>query len=110
MKLFGRELVGYAKTLVVLIAIFLVSSGLCALQWNVSMGGGSMGAGGNAGAVLIPLGIVELLAMLVSAVGIVLVLLAWGARALFSKSPTELKLGVQDAPTDESPTQHDGKQ
>lgn len=79
MKLFGRELEGFAKALVILVAVFLVASGMCGLQWAISMGPQS-------GAMLIPLGIVELIAILLSAAGIVLVLIAWGIRALFNRS------------------------
>jgi hypothetical protein len=80
MKLFRYELEGFAKTLVILVAVLLVSSGLCGLQWDVSMGGS------RSDAVFLPLGIVELIAILLSAVGIVLVLIAWGIRALFGGS------------------------
>jgi hypothetical protein len=80
MKLFGYELEGFAKALVILVAVFLVASGLCGLQWAASRGGSRLDA------VFLPLGIVELIAILLSAVGIVLVLIAWGIRALFDRS------------------------
>jgi len=78
MNLFGHELEGFAKALVVLSVVLLVSSGLCGLQFVVSQGG--------EGTILIPLGIIELIAIFVSAAGIVLVLIAWGIRALFGRS------------------------
>jgi hypothetical protein len=80
MKLFRYELEGFAKALVILVAFLLVASGLCGLQWAASMGGSRLDA------VFLPLGIVELIAILLSAVGIVLVLIAWGIRAIFGGS------------------------
>jgi len=90
MKLFGHELVGTAKTLVILAAVFLVSSGLCGLQMivaNHSMGGD--------GTWIIPMGLAELAAMLLSAGGIVLVLIAWGVRAIYDRFTGAQKSGVQ---------------
>jgi hypothetical protein len=81
MRLFGRKLEGFAKTLVVLVAVLIVSSGLCGLQLLVANSYSS-----GSGEVLIALGIAELIAMLVSAVGIVLLLLAWCARAVLGRS------------------------
>jgi hypothetical protein len=79
MKIFGREMQGHAKTLVILLAVLLVSSGLCGLQIVIS----NRGSGGDRlTGIFIPLGLVELLAMLVSAAGIVFVSILWGARAL----------------------------
>jgi hypothetical protein len=80
MKLFGHELQGFAKALVVLVGVFLVASGLCGLQRAVSMGGSRLDT------IFLPLGIGELIAILLSAAGIVLVLIAWGIRALFNRS------------------------
>lgn len=105
MKLFGRELIGFAKALVILVAILLVSSGLCGLQWLVSMG-----TQRDSGIVMIPLGVVELLAMLVSALGIVLVLLVWGAWSLLRQSPTELKIDGEERSSDDPQTKPDEEQ
>ena len=61
MNLFGREVSGFAKVLVILVAVFLVASGMCGMQLilaNTSMKGGS-------GDLFLPLGVVELIAMLV---------------------------------------------
>jgi hypothetical protein len=78
MRLFGRDLHGFAKILVILAAVFLVASGMCGLQMilanKITNGGGD---------ILIPLGIAELAAMALSAMGIVLMLLAWIARAIY---------------------------
>ena len=101
MKLFGHELEGFAKALVVLVAVFLVSSGLCGLQWFISTGGGRY-----FGAISVPLGILELIAMLGSLAGMVLVLIAWGLRALFLRVPGDsTSVARKQAKKDE--TKHD---
>ena len=102
MKLFGHELVGFAKALAVLVAVFLVSSGLCGLQWFLSTGGGRY-----FGEISVPLGILELIAMLGSLVGIVLVLIAWGLRALFLRVPGESIRGAHKPPNNKEETKHD---
>ena len=102
MKLFGRELEGFAKALVILVAVFLVSSGLCGLQWFISTGGGRY-----FGAIFVPVGILELIAMLGSLAGIVLVLIAWGLRALFMRVPGESTSGAQKQPNNKDETKHD---
>jgi len=80
MKLFGRDLHGFAKAIVILAAVFLVASGMCGLQMilanKITNGGGD---------ILIPLGIAELAAMVLSAAGIVLMILAWIARAIYRR-------------------------
>jgi hypothetical protein len=78
-KLFGRELEGRAKTLVILVAVLLVSAGLCGLQWNTA------GGVGDSLLILIPLGFAELAAMFISACWIVILLIAWGAEALYHR-------------------------
>jgi hypothetical protein len=105
MKLFGRELVGFAKVLVVLVAVLLVSAGLCGLQLAI---GNRLAS--NSDTFLMLLGIAELIAMLVSAVGIVLVLLVWGARGLYRLSQAESGLELQKRSSNESPTKHDEEQ
>jgi hypothetical protein len=79
MRLFGYELEGFAKALVILVAVFLVASGLCGLQWAVS-------TGSQSSTMLIPLGIVALIVILFSGAGIVVVLIAWVIKALFNRS------------------------
>jgi len=77
MKLFGHEVTGFAKALVILVAVFLVASGLCGLEWAIvahSQGNGSL---------LLPLGMIELAAMALSAIGIVVVLLLWIGSAIY---------------------------
>ena len=77
MRLFGREMKGIPKALVILAAVLLVATGLCGLQVIIN------GKGGPWTAVLLPLGIVESLTILVSAAGIVVVLIAWAVRGLY---------------------------
>jgi hypothetical protein len=91
MNLFGREVSGFAKVMVILVAVFLVASGLCGMQLilaNTSMKGGS-------GDLFLPLGVVELIAMLLSAAGIVLVLIAWGISAAVGNVSNAPEGGVQ---------------
>jgi hypothetical protein len=89
MKLFGRELEGYPRTLVVLAAVLLVASGLCGVQWHFSMGSQ------QGSAILIPLGVLELIAMLLSVAGIVIVLVLWAASALYARFAKPPKDNVQ---------------
>ena len=78
MKLIGRDLSGFAKTLVVLVTLLLVSAGLCGLQMQFANAVYNDRYG-----LLIIAGLVELAAMILSAVGIVLLMILWGARALY---------------------------
>jgi hypothetical protein len=77
-KLFGRDLSGFAKTLVVLVAVLLVSSGLCGLQL---LFGNEIYR--SASGLLILTGVLELAAFVLSAAGIVLMLILWVARVLY---------------------------
>jgi len=77
-KLIGRDLSGFAKTLVVLVTLLLVSAGLCGLQMQFANAVYNDRYG-----LLIIAGLVELAAMILSAVGIVLMLILWGARTLY---------------------------
>jgi hypothetical protein len=88
MNLFGRKLSGFAKNLVILAAIFLVASGMCGMQ-------GIMADHGLAGDYLLPLGIVELIAMLLSAAGIVFVLIAWFVQSLYDNHSKRQASGLQ---------------
>ena len=78
MKLIGRKLSGFAKTLVALVTLLLVSAGLCGLQMQFANAVYNDRYG-----LLIIAGLVELAAMILSAVGIVLMLILWGARTLY---------------------------
>jgi len=104
MKLFGRELEGRAKTLVILVAVLLLSAGLCGLQLN--SGGGL----GNQIFILLPLGVAELIAMFVSACWIVILSIAWGAEALYGRYGKPPKDEVQKLFEDRDKTTGDDKQ
>ena len=104
MKLFGRELEGYARTLVILVAVLLVSSGLCGLQWAMQ----DKFANGL-GWVLIPLGVVELIAMVLSAGGIMVVFLLWIGAMLYARFGWPPKDEVQKLFEDGDKTTHDDK-
>lgn len=98
MKLFGRELSTFAKALLVMVAVLLVSAGMCGLQTTFDSS-----LPNNSHDFFFVLGLAELAAMIFSAVGIVLMLLALGVRAL-------IRLGTQDTSKDESLPKHDEKQ
>jgi hypothetical protein len=86
MKLFGRELSGFAKALTILVAILLVSSGLCGLEFFAS------DKRGPAVDVLVIIGAVAGIAVACSAFGIVVTLGLWLAAALrarFGRPPAD---------------------
>jgi hypothetical protein len=78
MNLFGHKIAGFAKVLVVLSAVFLVSSGLCGMEMFVA----NHRSGGD-GTLIVLLGVAGAIGILLSAAGIVLLLIAWGLRAIF---------------------------
>jgi uncharacterized membrane protein SpoIIM required for sporulation len=75
------EFEGFAKALVICVVVMLVSSGLCGVQWFLATQLGNYG--GALSGVLIPLGIIELVAIVVSGSAAVVILLAWAARTLY---------------------------
>ena len=87
MKLFGRTIEGYAKALVVLVAVLSLSTGLCAVTnsvaardhgwWNMS------GAWGNFLAVA---SLTEAAVLVLSALGTVLVLIVWPIHAAMRRA------------------------
>jgi hypothetical protein len=85
LRLFGRELVGFAKTLVILVAVLLVSAGLCGLQLAVD-GKSSP----EIQQLFVLTGALEILAGVVSVLGVVIVLLLWGASTIIRllRNPT----------------------
>ena len=101
MKLFSIEQSGYPKTLLILVAIFLVAAGLCGAQFV-------LGNSASGGVILIPLGIVELIAMLLSAGGIVVVLLLWAGTALHERFGKPHKDEVLKLFDDKDDTKPDG--
>jgi phage tail protein X len=91
MKLFGHEVRGYAKTLVILVAVLLASSGLCGLQLVMLRHGSAIS---RPDGLLISLGIAELIAMFLSAGGIVVVLILWATQALYARLVRPSKAGT----------------
>ena len=85
MNLFGREVSGFAKTLVILGSIFLVASGMCGMQAIV---------GGFPDNSLLWVGLLAMIGFL-SAVGIVIVLLAWFLRSLIDNHSDAGDAGLQ---------------
>ena len=92
MKLFSIEENGYPKTILVLAVIFLVSSGLCGLQLVVA----NSSRGSSIDWVLIPLGILELVVMVLSAGGIVVVAVLWMGSVLYARFGKPQESAVQN--------------
>jgi hypothetical protein len=102
MRIFGREIEGIPKLIVVFAAILLVSSGLCGLQF-VYENSVPSGIGG----LFIVAGIVELGLMVVSAGGIVVFSAIWVVQSIyeqFAGPPEEQSLRIfkddEDGPGD----------
>lgn len=72
---------GLTKLLVICATVLLLASGLCGMQWFIAISSGS--SGGGLGTPLIPLGVIELIAIALSMVGIVVILVFWCARSLY---------------------------
>jgi hypothetical protein len=95
MKLFGHDFQGISKALVIFVAVFLVASGVCGLEIAVASQ-----MHGNSASNLIPLGILDLIVMVVSGLGIVVLLLFLLIRAVFRS--------FSDPAKDDMPTLRDG--
>lgn len=106
MRLLRRELDRRAKTLVILVAVLLVSAGLCGFQWFTPGHGGL----GELIYVRLPLGLLELLAMFVSACWIVILLIAWCAEALYERYRKRPEVEVQKLIEGEGTDKRDGEQ
>jgi len=91
MRLFGHDLVGAAKVLVIFVVVFLVASGVCGLEIAIASQ-----MSGNSQSALIPFGILDLIVMVVSGLGIVVTLLFLMIRAIVRSSTDPVK---DDAPT-----------
>ena len=85
MKLFGRELTGFPKTLVILVAVLLVASGMCGVTGLLEARyDGWYRLPNNAwGDFLGFSGVIEWLAMSISAAGIAFVLIAWPISVIY---------------------------
>jgi hypothetical protein len=95
MNFFGRNLQGPAMVIVIFAAIFLVSAGLCGLQ--LALVTHSSRSDNLASALMIP-GILELIAMGVSIIGIVIVLMAWAIGSLTRQTSDKALLDQSPAP------------
>jgi len=93
MRLFRHEIDSYPKALVAFAAVFLASSGLCGVQWAIATSIHS--DMGTLGSFIIFLGMLELAAMALSAIGIVLVLIAWPIARLYGRVAKPPKDRVQ---------------
>ena len=94
MKLFGHTLEGFAKAIVILVAFFLVSTGLCGL--SLGLGYNFMSTSNTPwnnflGVVAICSGF----AIVLNAAGIVLVFIAWIASAVIRGPSGKTKDNVQ---------------
>lgn len=94
MKLFGHTLEGFAKAIVILVAFFLVSTGLCGL--SLGLGYNFMSTSNTPwnnflGVIAVCSGF----AIVLSAAGIVLVLIAWIVSAAIRGSSGKTKDNVQ---------------
>jgi hypothetical protein len=81
MGIFNLEKDGFPKTLLMLVVTLLVSTGLCGLQWMYAMGP----SGGSAMGILIPVGVIELVVMVGSATGIVVLSILWCVQTLYGR-------------------------
>ena len=77
-----RNLEGPAKLLAICGVVLLVSSGLCGLQWFLTMGGN----GGSFDALFVPLGIIELIAVAGSIVVGVVAFFIWATEEVRERS------------------------
>jgi hypothetical protein len=79
---------GIAKILMIFVTLLLVASGLCGVQIYL------LNHGSGSGNVLAPIfmltGVIELVVIAVAAVGIVVVLIIWGLKALVVKSSDDV--------------------
>lgn len=93
MRLFGREVEGPAKALVILVVVLLVSAGMCGLQ--ITIADKIYNSSGAFGPFMILLGILELIAMLVSLIGIVVVLVNLLVTRLFDPELSDSRGGTE---------------
>ena len=104
MKLFGRELTGYARLLVILIAVLLVSAGLCGLQVAVYDKSPTAIQG-----LFMATGALELIGLWGSVGGGAIVLLLWAGTALYAHFAMPPKDETQKLFGDGNERKHDGE-
>jgi hypothetical protein len=100
-KLFGRKVGGFPKTLLALVALLLVASGLCGVTYNIeAMHGWTMYGRGlprNAvGATLGWLDVVGMCAIGISIIGILSVLVIWPVYAISKRWIGPSKDGIHN--------------
>jgi len=91
MKLFGRSLEGFAKALVILVAIFLVSGGLCGLSLGIANAGVLNGPSSIWGNLLVAAGLASGAIIVLSLLGIVIVAIVWLISAAVRRSSSPSK-------------------
>ena len=89
MKILGRTVEGHARALAILVSILLVSSGLCGVQ--LSFANKIYNSQGVFGFFFMITGLLELIAIGLSAIGIVIVLIAWLISKVFGTSASDSK-------------------
>ena len=113
MKLFGRELAGYSRQIAISVAVLLVSSGLCGIQyaaWQGFVGGGNQSIGNATVGAFWLLGAAELIAIGLSTLWIVVILVAWLASSLYEHFGKRQKNKVQSRFDSNSDTGDDDSQ
>ncbi|HWE86753.1 MAG TPA: hypothetical protein VG267_17545 [Terracidiphilus sp.] len=84
MKLPWANLEGPARMLSICAAVFLVSGGLCGIQWAVASGSSSFGQA-LVGLFMVT-GLAELVAMAISLVGMAVAIILWIAGAIYDRA------------------------
>jgi hypothetical protein len=112
MKLFGHELEGVPKVLVVLVVVLLMSSGLCGLSGEIEFRHHWSWFGPGLpktalGDTLTLLDVVSAIAIVVSAFGVVLISIGWLANTLYRLIARPSKNRVQRIFGDSETTNHD---
>jgi hypothetical protein len=94
MKLFGRTFEGFAKVLVVLLAIFFVAGGLCGLTLGLN-GGWFNGSNTALTNFVVAASVISGIGVVLSFLGIVIVLVVLLVRAVIRNSSGKPKDDVQ---------------
>jgi hypothetical protein len=113
-KLFGRELVGFPKAIVVLVAVLLVASGLCGLSGAIEArhGWSWFGPGlpkTTLANVLIVIDLASFVGILLSGAGLVFVLIAWPTNVVYRIIAKPQKDRVQRLLDQSDDTNHGGE-
>jgi len=107
MKLFGRELEGFPKALVVLASVLLVSTGLCALTNFYGSAHGFWASTSPIWSTIVGIGAVIVgILILTSAAGVIVVLISWPLDILYrriAKPDKHRQRSIFDAREDDEP-------